>query len=397
MKREDYELVKKKNPDWDKVIAQDIRSWVKIFTFDSVLARKDEEAVFKVIYKRIEDFTSLFDDDELRKHNYAVLTEYAVNVYKWTLDAFGAFTPYLLSIALAPQKSLTAKQINIVATQGRFILDMSQANVASVSPSADSGTGYTSATSANTFYGDVHKMVKERMAEYETLDTKRKYTTNVNMRNIAEMNVRFNAYLENKRALIAKGVKLVYVRPHSNCSKRCQPYQGKLYSLDGTSGSIDGRDYVPIEDASEKVTCTSKRTGKQYYCGLFSYNCRHVMVEYKDGMNFEIIPDAVIEKQRNIEARQREMERKYRALREKAELYGILYHRSGNKEIHAEATKARKAAASLKKHYIAFSQENKVTYYPTRLQILAGEDRYVRTVGKNDPIAQKAFKLKNEA
>jgi hypothetical protein len=397
VKREDYELVKRKNPDWDKVIAQDIRSWVKLFTFDSVLAKKDEEAVFKVIYKRIEDFTSLFDDDELRKHNYAVLTEYAVNVYKWTLDAFGAFTPYLLSIALAPQKSLTAKQINIVATQGKFILDMSQANVSSVASAADKGTGYTNATAANEYYGEVHKKVKAKMAEYEELDTKRYYSSNVNMRNIAEMNVRFNAYLENKRALISKGVKLVYVRPHSNCSKRCQPYQGKLYSLDGTSGSQDGRKYIPIEDVSDKVTATSKSTGRQYYCGLFSYNCRHVMEEYKSGMNFEIIPDAVIEKQRNIEARQRKMERDYRALREKAELYDILYNRSGNKEIHAEATKARKAAASLKKKYIAYSRENNVTYYPTRLQILAGEDRYVRTVGKNDPIAQKAFKLKNEA
>jgi hypothetical protein len=121
------------------------------------------------------------------------------------------------------------------------------------------------------------------------------------------------------------------------------------------------------------------------------------MEEYKRGMNFEEIPDDVIERQRGLEAKQREMERNYRAMREKEELYRILAKRSGNKDVLAIATATRKKAAAYREQYVAFSKRNDLAYFPNRLQIVAGENRYIRTVGKNDKFAQEAFQMKNEA
>lgn len=397
MKREDYEYAKNKNPDWDRVVSQDIKTWSKLYIFDSILARREYETIIKKIERRIDDFVSLIDADDVKAKYKSDLTEYAQKTYQWTMEHFGKFTPYLLSLAVASTKTLTPKQIDVVATQGAFIIDLGNVNVSrTVLDEPLKDYAYSTGVSANAFYRDVHKQVKQQMKELAELEIKPTYYANVNPRNIAEMNVRFNVYKENKQAFLNRGVSLVYVRPHSNCSKRCQPYQGKLYSLDGTSGFIDGRKYIPIEEVADNQTYVSNNTGKTYYCGLFSYNCRHTMEEYKRGMQFERIPDDVIERQRRVEMHQREMERNYRSLREKSELYYILYHRSGNKDVQSIARSASVKAATLRKEYITYSKKHNVPYYPTRLQILEGENRYVRTSGKKDGFAKQALKLKNE-
>ena len=120
------------------------------------------------------------------------------------------------------------------------------------------------------------------------------------------------------------------------------------------------------------------------------------MTPYKQGMNIEQIPDDVIERRRNLEMKQREMERTIRGLREKAELYRIIHKHSKDEQMRKIAFNAEKKARALKAKYIEFSQENNISYIPTRLQILAGENRYVRTVGKKDAFAKEALKMKLE-
>jgi hypothetical protein len=350
------------------------------------------------IQKRIDGFLSLIDDKDIRDQYRSELEEYARKTYQWTEDTFGGLSPYVIALALLPREKLTKQQITVVEKQGSFLIDLSKTDIASRIPQKTlSPLAYNAGTAGNMYFQDIQKLIKEKMSDFEKLNVKPTYFGNVNMRNIAEMTVRFERYQEQKRELIDRGVSLVYVRPHSNCSKRCQPFQGRLYSLNGTKGSIDGRSYIPIEDVSEKQTYTSERTGRTYLNGLFAYNCRHVMEEYKRGMNFEEIPDDVIERQRGLEAKQREMERNYRAMREKEELYRILAKRSGNKDVLAIATATRKKAAAYREQYVAFSKKNDLAYFPNRLQIMAGENRYIRTVGKNDKFAQAAFKMKNEA
>ena len=398
MRREEYEEAKRKNADWDKEASADIRSWSKLYIFDSVLSKREYKKVIDTITKRIESFVSLIDEKEIADKYRSDLTEYAQKTYEWVQEHFGRFTPHVLAMALSDKSTLTKAQIKVVEEKGAAALSITgpldTRFLKKTGPAKD--YAYTQGTAAYGYFEDVHDAVKKAMAEFEALEIKPKYYANVNPRNIAEMLVRFNAYKKKKKDLIDKGVDLVLVPAHANCSKRCERWQGRVYSLNGTSGSIDGRQYIPIEDAADNVTYTSKNTGKTYYAGLFAYNCRHDLVEYKQGMNIERIPADVIERRREVEMQQRKMERDYRLLREKSELYYLMFKKTKNPEMQKIARKVQLKAQNLKKKYIAFSKENNIAYFPTRLRIAAGENRYIRTKGKKDSIAKEALRMKKE-
>ena len=398
MKREDYEEAKRKNADWDKEASQDIKTWSKLFVFDSILAKREYTKIMAQITKRIESFVSLIDEKEIADSYRAELTEYAEGVYKWTYERFGKFTANMLATYLTPKDRLTKAQIQMVEKDAQtIVLTITGGDTLPfMVPKQGSSLGYTQGTAAYTYFEEVHKATKKALDELLELNPN-KYKKNINLRNIAEMTVRFEAYKKKRQSLVDAGVRFVLVRSHANCSKRCEPYQGRVYSLDGTSGTFDGRSFIPIEEAADNVTYTSKYTGKTYQAGLFAYNCRHDIVEYKAGMNIEKIPKGVIEETRNVEAQQRKMEREYRSLREKSELFYELYHRSNNKEVQRIAYETRKKAAKLRRQYEAFSERNDMPTIPSRLRIMAGENRYIRTVGKNDAFVKEVKKMKDEA
>ena len=404
MKREEYEEAKQKNADWDKEVSADLKSWIKLYIFDSILGKKSYQSIIETISKRIEAFVSVIDEKPIADKYRQELTEYAEGVYEWTYAKFGGMTPLLLALSLGEKKSRTVAQVKYVEDRKQFFVnfegvDAVKAHQLGGTPSFDEHIpdwAYSQGTAGQGYFRDIHNAVKQAMAEFEALDVKPKYYANVNPRNIAEMSVRWNEYKRQKQELIMQGVELVLVSAHSNCSKRCQPFQGRVYSLNHTSGSIDGRSYIPIEDVSDNMTYTSKNTGRTYPCGLFAYNCRHFMRPYEQGMNIEQIPDDVIERRRKLEIEQRKMERDIRGYREKAELYRILYKHSKDEQMRKIAQKAEERARGLKAKYIEFSRSNHISYIPTRLQILAGENRYVRTIGKKDAFAKEALKLKEQ-
>lgn len=83
------------------------------------------------------------------------------------------------------------------------------------------------------------------------------------LRNKAEMEVRYQAHLDAIADFKAQGVKLVIASTHADCSERCRPWQGSVYSLDGTSGTTDdGRHYQPLENATDIYYTT--KAGKTY-------------------------------------------------------------------------------------------------------------------------------------
>lgn len=181
------------------------------------------------------------------------------------------------------------------------------------------------------------------------------------LRNRAEMEVRYNAHLEQIAALREQGVNLVICSTHADCSERCRPWQGRVYSLDGTRGRTDdGRSYVPLEEATDIYYTT--KAGKTYKNGLLGFNCRHFLVPYKSGYRFPK-PNATEERREyEITQEQRRLETVVRKWRTKAVEY-----KNTDRESYL---KARSNAIAANKAYIAFSKQNNRAYYPSRTALL---------------------------
>lgn len=207
------------------------------------------------------------------------------------------------------------------------------------------------------------RSVYEQLAEENALDLDDVSGKN-SLRNQAEMIVRQEFHENELQELTAKGARLVVVSAHADCSDRCFPYQGRVYSLDGTSGqTADGRSYVPLEEATNNprdryVT----KAGRVYQNGLFGFNCRHRMYEYKDGMAIPKVSRATQQRENAVNTRQREYEAEIRRHRQLA-----LYAEQSGDE--SEYRKERDIAIRLNKQYIAFSRRNNRAYYPDRTQI----------------------------
>ena len=184
------------------------------------------------------------------------------------------------------------------------------------------------------------------------------YGSNVSLRNIAEMTVRYEHQVKQVDELRARGVRLVWTSAHANCSKRCEPYQGRLWSLDGTYGEIDGHKFEPLENATEVYYTT--KSGKTYRNGIiYGFNCRHRLIPYRDGNKPMEVPANIVAKQRRINDAQRAMERQVRLLRDRAVTAPTA----------SERGQAKRAAAAMYNRYIAYSKKNNVAYYPSRVQV----------------------------
>lgn len=213
----------------------------------------------------------------------------------------------------------------------------------------------------NRYYGDVWKnQVKpllDKLAKDNALDPN-DFTGRNSLRNLAEMEVRYQGHIDEINELRASEVKLVVCSSHADCSGRCAPWQGRIYSLDGTSGTVDGYKYVPLEMATDHYYTT--KAGITYKNGLLGFNCRHYLEPYKG----QILPTISAEERKreyDITLKQRELERLTRLKRAEAlELKNI------NK---SEYAKARNEATALYNKYLEFCKENNRAYYPMRTKI----------------------------
>ena len=181
------------------------------------------------------------------------------------------------------------------------------------------------------------------------------------LRNKAEMQVRYEKHLTDITDLKASGVKLVICSTHTDCSERCRPWQGKVYSLDGTSGTTDdGRSYQPLENATDVYYTT--KSGKTYKNGLLGFNCRHYLVEYENGLRFGKQSEAEERKEYAVTERQREYERDIRRYKVEA-----LEKRVNDEQGYKTAVAAYKR---LTNEYIEFSKAHGRAYYKSRIRII---------------------------
>lgn len=214
----------------------------------------------------------------------------------------------------------------------------------------------------NRYYDDVWRervqpAIKEA-ARASALDPN-DYSGRNSLRNLSEMEVRYHDHLDTIAELKARGVKLVVCSSHADCSDRCAPWQGRIYSLDGTSGVIDGHRYVPLETATD-VWYTTK-AGRRYKNGLLGFNCRHYLKPY-DGQLLPTISTKERKAEYVVTLNQRRLERAVRDAKVDA---------LTNKGLDDKAYKAAKMRArEANERYLEYCKENGRAAYPTRVTII---------------------------
>lgn len=142
----------------------------------------------------------------------------------------------------------------------------------------------------------------------------------------AELDVRHRRQEEMLGKQREEGIDLVWIATHPDCSKRCAPWQGKLFSLTKRSdprlghfkvGKVDGRWVYSLTD----IMAQKDKYG--YNNNIISgFNCRHRTVPYAKGTEPpKEYSAAEIREQRETESRIRAMEREIRLAKTEAELY----------------------------------------------------------------------------
>lgn len=198
------------------------------------------------------------------------------------------------------------------------------------------------------------------LAEQNALDPN-DFTGRNSLRNLAEMQVRYERHQEEIADFKAKGTRLVVCSVHADCSDRCAQWQGGVYSLDGTSGRTeDGREFQPLEKATDRYYTT--KAGRTYKNGLLGFNCRHKLFEYKPQMAIPTVSEEEQKREYAITRRQREMERSVVSAREIS-----LIFKDVSPSVHQKWTNI---ATKRYDKYKNFSKENGRAYYPDRVKIL---------------------------
>lgn len=159
------------------------------------------------------------------------------------------------------------------------------------------------------------------------------------------------------------GNNLISVSSHAGARPLCFPYQGGVYSTDGSYGTTtelngSGVDYYPLEDTSYGEPA-----------GLFGINCGHFPSPFLPGLSPLRRLDISQEENDRLykeSQQQRYMERKVRAEKTKADALEAAGDKQGAK---AARAKAREKNAELK----AWCDEKGRAYYPERTRVVRAE------------------------
>lgn len=331
---------------------EDTQTEIRIAVKNGYMSQKPKAQINAEVQKIIRNGLKAVTNKDLYNAAVRSLNAFAERQYNTYLREFGASAAIVAALAAlinnAPDTREFATAVHTISRNPPPVFLTTEAK------------GVPLQRFARDYFRENVSPVLDRLAHENALDPD-DVTGRNSLRNRAEMEVRYAQHLSDIEQLQNKGVKLVTTTVHADCSNRCYPWQGRVYSLDGTSGrTADGKSYVPLETATDVYYTT--KAGKTYKNGLLGFNCRHKIIPYEAGM---VIPHVTKEQQRRenaINTKQREMERAVREERAAAIMY---------KDIDRQAyLAARKRAIAANKEYIQFSKDNGRAYYPSRVQIL---------------------------
>ena len=338
---------------------------VKQYVKDAYMRGVPFSEVLRRLPELLKDVYSEIKDEYLRKESEKSFEALARRTYATMQNSYSfGNIPLLLAVIGLYNRSLVgtakAKAERLIANAPPTIFGMTTQTAIAEDYKLSYGTKVQ--LRVRYYMRDVSKTVQQLAGLKAENESEAQYTVRKNsLRATAEMVVRENGHIAEIDELRRSGEKLVIISTHADCSDRCAPWQGRVYSLDGTSGTApDGRKFVPLETATDIYYTT--KAGKVWRNGLFGFNCRHRAYAY--GVGF--VPPTISEKERKrqvaIDQRQREFERRIVKAREQA----IAFRNVDNKRY-----KQWKAyATKLFKEYADYSRKNGRSYYTSRIRIL---------------------------
>lgn len=209
------------------------------------------------------------------------LRNFANKQYNTLFRALGLPSAFLMLIASVIDESIPAKQREVIARQ------------IELNYSENIPVGVPLQTYAKQYTEEKLKPVLDELSTQNALDPDDVSGRN-SLRNRAEMEVRYDEHLESISKLKEDGNKLVVASSHTDCSQRCSPWQGRVYSLDGTSGTTpDGRKFVPLEEATDIYYTT--KAGRTYKNGLLGFNCYDDVTEVLTNNGWKLFQELTID------------------------------------------------------------------------------------------------------
>lgn len=355
MKR--YQRAKNEGLNWQAILVQDLETDVKIYVLNAVRRGENWSQVNATVSRMINEELKDVESEEVKAMTRNSLYLYANKVYLQAFSIYG-------------NSDDGADMLLLLAKSGVSVPDNVKSSISSLPPKNAVGgkfkplkgleQAYNRAVANGINPTEYEKEVIRRTNRLLDTVAKVDYSEYSSLRASVERQLRWEHNEQNLRDLRESGEVLVWIDSHANCSERCQPYQGRLYSLNHTSGEMDGIPFVPLEVATDVYTTT--KAGKTYKNGCLSgFNCRHKTKPYRKGFRPQTIPESVTKKQYAIDRKMRELERQVRFYESRA-----LGYKDSIPKLYQINKQARNQAY---KEYVDFAMKNNVAFYPSRVDI----------------------------
>lgn len=323
---------------------------------DEFFRQTPKAEIDRKVFKHISEAERQIEIPELAADVRQSLLRFYTAQYNELRRSFGWQLPVLAALFLLNGRTLTGRDIKPTRAQTERAIQ----TLAERGFDASRLLGAPLQKFSRDYMRDNVKPALDRLAAQQARDPGDVSGRNT-LRNRAEMEVRYQAHLDGIEDLKRQNVRLVICSTHADCSERCKPWQGRVYSLDGTRGATDdGRRYVPLEEATDIYYTT--KAGKTYKNGLLGFNCRHFLVPYKSGYRFPKPNAAEERREYEITQEQRRLETVVRKWRTKAVEY-----KNTDRENYLDA---RRKAIAANKAYIEYSKRHNRAYYPSRTKLI---------------------------
>lgn len=340
------------------VAVQEIQIRLKKMIIEGVRRGEPERETKARCKKFIDDYCDTLWNAEYRERSRAALYRSFAKWYRKTARIFwGLPFVVLLAYKKVPREVMAEARIKAERLPRPVIVEMQEE--LRTAPFLEYGKEYADA--------EYQKRMNEAFGRYvdRLADSEAKYDRNVSLRNLAEIETRRREIDDMIADFQRRGVRLVWASSHADASERCTPWQGRLYSLDGTSGVINGIPFIPLQ------TAVNVRDKYGNINGLFGYNCRHHLTEYRENERapYEYTVSEM-RRERKIDARQRAMERTIR----KWKTRGFC---AENKDF---ARAAFLRARQWEQEYEKYSRENGRAFFQNRTRVMRNEIAYYKAI-----------------